>query len=291
MHRTMNQAPHVLLLAILLLIGAFRTDARAHGDIHVYIQEVSAEIAARPDDASLYIKRGEAYRIDEAWEEGLADYEKAAQLDPKWGDKDYHVARLLLDAKRLEEALGAIDRYIGANPQSGPAHLVRARAHTRMNHGAQAAADYTTAFTLEKEPRPEDYLARAEAIRSTGPGHEEDALRSIEEGIARLGEIPTLELAAVKAEEELGRIDAALARLIKMEKRFERKEQWIARRVDVLERAGRLDEARAAREQVIAAIETLPKWAQMEPRTQKLHDDTQRILLEIAGKTNQGTAE
>jgi predicted RNA polymerase sigma factor len=59
-------------------------------------------------------------------------------------------------------------------------------------------------------------------------------------------------------EEERGRPDAALARIDLIAARADRKESWLLHRGEILERAGRLDEARSAYAAALEAIETLP---------------------------------
>jgi predicted negative regulator of RcsB-dependent stress response len=101
-----------------------------------------------------------------------------------------------------------------------------------------------------------------------------DALRGLDEGIAVLGALPTLQLYAIELELTIGRTDSALARLDSVSvQQSHRPEAWLARRGEILEQGGRVDEARAATEKALAAI------AALSPR----HHNT-RATLELEAR-------
>ena len=67
-----------------------------------------------------------------------------------------------------------------------------------------------------------------------------------------------LELLAIDLELRKKNYDAALARLEQIAAQSQRKEEWLVRRGEILEQAGRAEEAHAAFMQAQAAIESLP---------------------------------
>jgi predicted negative regulator of RcsB-dependent stress response len=83
-------------------------------------------------------------------------------------------------------------------------------------------------------------------------------LRGLDEGINRLGPVVTLQLAAIDLEVGRKNYEAALTRLNQIAAQSERKEAWLVRRGDILKLAGRDDEARAAFNAALLAIESLP---------------------------------
>ena len=112
-----------------------------------------------------------------------------------------------------------------------------------------AAARPPRRTSRRRSPHDRSPICTSSARRcSSGPGRDaiEQALRSLDEGLARLGPIVTLELEAIDLELRLNRHDAALARLDGITARAPRKDSWLARRGAILERAGRPDQARAA---------------------------------------------
>jgi predicted negative regulator of RcsB-dependent stress response len=102
-------------------------------------------------------------------------------------------------------------------------------------------------------------------------------VRALDQAIARIGPVHTLELRALELEEAAGRHDAALRRLDAMLSRAERRETWLKRRGDVLRRAGRASEALTAYRAAQAAIAALPAWLRESPDTAALAAELSRL--------------
>src|ERR1041384_553853 len=120
-----------------------------------------------------------------------------------------------------------------------------------------AAADFTRAIDLLPEPRTENYIERAQAQKSGGDL--KAALNGLDEGIAKLGPLVTLQLDAIELEMDLANYDGALKRLETLAGQSERKETWLARKGEILLKAGRTQEARAAFGESLQAIKQLPE--------------------------------
>jgi predicted Zn-dependent protease len=73
--------------------------------------------------------------------------------------------------------------------------------------------------------------------------------------MARLGPLPSLALPAVDLDVRLGRWDSALIRLDALLRQAPSNPSWIARRAEILARAGRTDEARAERARALRQID------------------------------------
>jgi len=86
----------------------------------------------------------------------------------------------------------------------------------------------------------------------------DEALRGLEEGISKLGPVVTLQLAAIDLELRRKNFDGALVRLDQIAAQSQRKESWLVRRGEILKLAGRDEEARAAFNAALNAIESLP---------------------------------
>ena len=256
----------------------------AHGDLHEQIAEVTRRIEREPDDASLHFKRGELRRFHRDWEAALKDLDRAAELDPELGVVDLARGRTFLQAGRPKEAVSALDRFLAGNPGHGGARVERARALAKLGRGLDAAAEYARAIDLLDRPRPGTYLERADALAGEGPTHLERAIRGLDEGIRRLGPAVTLQLKAIDLEVAAGRLDAALARLDRASAPFVRKETWLARRGEILKKAGRPREAREAFTSAVAAIASLPASRRRTKSMSKLGKRLRSELEEIREK-------
>jgi tetratricopeptide (TPR) repeat protein len=252
--RTFKSAALAVVLSSLFAAGALVVSA--HDGLHEQLAEVSARLRRDPRNASLYLKRGELYRLHREWRRAAADYDRAARLDPRLAAVDFARGRMLFEAGRAREAKSALDRFLRAEPRHAEALATRARVLVRLGRRAEAAQDFTRALALA--PEPDLFVERAAVLAAAGGEHAREALGGLDEGVARLGPLVTLQLPAIELELREGRYDAALARLDTVAARAPRQESWLARRGDILLRAGRTEEARAAYAAALAALETLP---------------------------------
>jgi tetratricopeptide (TPR) repeat protein len=230
----------------------------AHGDLHEQIDAVSKEIAATPGNGALFLRRAELHRAHEDWAPAMADYARAEQL--KADDSIIRLGRgkLFLATGEPAKACLELDPLIEKSPAHVDARATRARARVKNGEHAGAVADYSAAIDSATRPEPEHYLERAAALIATDPPRLTEALKGLDEGIARLGSPVTLVLAAVDIEIRMRHFDAALGRIDRAGAGAKRPEQWLVRRAEVLELASRPAEARAAWAQALAALEALP---------------------------------
>ena len=240
------------------LLGLTAPALRAHGDLHNQIADLDRRIAAAPNDAALVLRRAELRRIHREWAVADADYASVLALEPRHPEAAWLRARAALEAGNAATALAQLDRYLAQHPDHAGARLTRARALAASGRSAEAVADYASAVEKLPQPEPDHFLEWAEAQRAAGlpPGAQ---LATIARGLRRLGPVPALEGLALEIELGTGRFDDALARLDALVAVAARKEALLFRRGQVLERAGRRDEALGAYQASLDAIERLPE--------------------------------
>ncbi len=245
------------LAALVFGLAVAPPPAAAHGPLHEQIESLTRRIATDPGDATLYLKRGRLHGHHGDWEKALADYDRAERLDPAVEGLTLARGRTLLDAGRHEEAKAELDRFLVSHPQHAAARVVRARACRALGQNRAAAEDYARAIAAEEEASaapPELYLERARALAAEGAATREEALRVLDEGLARRGPVPALELYAIDLELAGGRYDSALARVDDAAARSSRSGSWWVRRGQILEEALRPGEARIAYEKALADL-------------------------------------
>ncbi len=248
----------VRLLATLMLLAAL---ASAHDGLHEQIAEVTARIKRAPQDASLYLKRGELYRLHQNWRRAEADYDRAARLQPRLAVVDLARGKMLFEAGRSRSAIVSLDHFLHKQPSHFEALVTRARVLVSLGRRVEAARDFKTAIRLTPTPQPELYIERARSLADE-PGSNTDniieALRGLDEGLTKLGPLVTLQLYAVDLELRRKSYDNALARLETVAAQSPRKEAWLFRRGEILLLAGRKKEAHEAFASSLAALESLP---------------------------------
>jgi tetratricopeptide (TPR) repeat protein len=246
------------LLGLALTFVAFPAELRAHGDLHEQIEKVTSEIDRKPDSAELYLQRGELYRVHEDWARALADFDRAEQLDAKLVTVVLGRSRLHLAKQEYKSAMAEADRFLKEYPRHPLALAVRARALAGEKRFEEAADTWLLVIQAAPSPDVEQYYERAHALGAAGPSHIDAALRAIDEGLAKLGNVPALGLYGVELEVQRKHYDAALERIDKLEPKRGRKETWREKRGDILDSAGRKDEARVEYARALAELEALP---------------------------------
>ena len=274
---TVPKIPSVVLASALLAMQVER--ACAHGDLHEQIANVSAQIEKDPTNADLYLRRGELRRLHSEFPEAASDLGKADSMRPDWPQVALAKARLALSSGSFESTVQEMGRLLPKHPEYPEGWLLRARANTQLGRHSAAANDYTEIIRRVERPEPEIFLERAAALASSGNDHLKDALLGLNEGLAKLGSVMTLELAAYDLELKLKHTDDALRRIDRLTANSRRQESWLSRRGDILVQTGRIDEARVTYGKALEAIASLPPHIQGTAATTNLK---QRISESLA---------
>jgi tetratricopeptide (TPR) repeat protein len=181
---------------------------QAHPEVEEALARIDALIATAPDDAALYLQRGELHARHNDLIAAHADYQRAAKIAPRLPGLDRARGALALAKGQPADALSHLDRALEAQADDAEALVLRTRAHIAVGNSASALRDINAGLALIAAPTPDLYLTRAELFKQPG-----DAIRSLDEGIERIGAVPSLVIRALVLEESAGRIDAAKARL------------------------------------------------------------------------------
>ncbi|MFO1457881.1 MAG: tetratricopeptide repeat protein [Verrucomicrobiota bacterium] len=256
----------LLATAYGLLFGT----AQAHGPLHGEIEQVSQEISRNPRDPEFLVKRADLYRLDGNLQAALSDLAIADQSSPKPDGLEWIRSRVFVDQGKPSEARADLDRWLARHPRHEPALTLRAQVHELTGDLSSAVLDYNRAIEVTAQPSSDLYLARARVQRQLGPGQIREALRGLDEGMARLGVLVALQLEAISMEEASGRVDEALMRLDTLNRQSSRHERWLVRKAELLTRAGRPEEARRFWKEALEACRLLPDRLRNLPSTQDL---------------------
>jgi tetratricopeptide (TPR) repeat protein len=244
-------------IALLILLPMFcAANLRAHGDLHPRIVALTEQFKREPTNAMLVFERGELHRTHRDFTNALADYDLAEKLNPKLPLLNFCRGRLFLEAEQPNLALPFLDKYLSRATNDPVAFATRARVRFQLKQFRESANDFTRAIALAPTGSPEYYIERADSLAAAGAADE--AVRGLDEGIARMGQLITLNLRAVELETSLKRYDAAVKRLDAILSRTQRKETWLVRRAEVQMTAGRTNDAVASYKEALAALDRLP---------------------------------
>jgi tetratricopeptide (TPR) repeat protein len=251
----------------------------AHGDMHARIEALTREISKHPDDAALYLRRGQLHQQHEEFAAAEADYVEAETRRADSAALQLARGQLQLAQGNAASACAHFDRFLQQEPTHVEARLARAAARVHLKAFADAVDDFNAALKVAPTPEPEWFIDRAHALAAISPPRYEEALKGLDDGLARLGTgVVTLVLAAVDLEIKAGRVDQALARLDRAASAAARQESWVLRRGDVLAQAGRSTAAKQAYEHVLELIAALPPRQRRTRATTDMEERARQAL-------------
>ena len=249
----MLQKKLILIVGICLALAP--SFVLAHEGLHEQIAAITAKIKRDPKNASLYLQRGELHRLHHAWSRAAADYDRAERLQPSLKIVELARGKMFFDSGRLQRAKLTLDRFLSQQPSHYDALITRARVLAKLGLRTDSARDFTNALAASSDP--DLYLERAQVLAGDERRIDE-ALTGLDDGIRKLGPLVTLQVAAIDLELRRKNYDSALTRLDQIAAQSERKEAWLVRRGEILKLAGRDEDARAAFNAALVAIESLP---------------------------------
>lgn len=276
--------PRQILLAILVCAAvAVPGLARAHGSHDERLASIERRIASDPAQAESYLQRSVLYREHGDFNEALSDLGRAEQLAPGDARTLLLRGRLFLAWGRPADALPPLEQLVAREPRQPEAQLALARALAREGRPLEAARHYDRAIEHAPVLTPTHYLERAQALAAAGQEHLDAAVAGLDAGVEQLGPAAALTSYAIELELRRGRADAALARLDRTAPHL-RGAIWWARRGEILERAGRSEEARTDYVEALLEIEALPPHKRETPAWVRQETRTREALARVEGR-------
>lgn len=280
MRKTVWILKSAMTAAALALVCA-PVPVRAQLDAREEIIAFTEQIRNQPRNPDLYLSRGDLYRAQQNWDAAQSDYDQARTLDPKLELIDFVRGRMFLEANWPLSAKAALDRFLAKHGNHVEALVSRARTLAKLGNRLAASQDYARAIQLGPGSQPELYLERAQTLAAEGGPYIKEALQGIDDGIKKLGPLVTLQLCAIDIEVAQKNYEAALSRVEAVAAANPRKETWMARKGEILRQAGRNDEARAAFQAALKAMETLPPARRNVPAMSELQKRIQEQLANL----------
>jgi tetratricopeptide (TPR) repeat protein len=269
-------------IALIVIVSLVAAPALGHVGLDELDVRSRESVTARPDSPYAHLDRARVLQAKHEWDASLAAIEDAAA---RGADPDVVGARrasVYLDAGFPRMARIEIDRVLARRPTAYDLLYERGRAWLALGDAEAAAKDFGEAIAKGSRPSPEQVLARRDALLSIG--RKRDALGALDEGMARIGPVVSLTMPAIDLELELGRYDAALARLDALAHGGAPNPLWIARRGEILEKAGRGKDARTEYAKALALLDARPP----SRRGQPLEALRQRLQTTLAATDQRG---
>ncbi len=243
------------LLAV-MVVGSGLPRATGHGTHSALMTALEACLAERPDDGGLWYRRALLEIEHTDWAAASHDLDRAEILAPGEYPVQWWQGKILDQQGKPLEAKAALDAFLKKHPAHWGALASRARVETQLGMEQAALEDFQAALANQADAEPDLIQEAAQALASHGKTDE--SVRVLEGALARLGNVPSLQLKLVEIEVNATRFESALARLPKFQQSAPRPEPWMEKRARILAEAGRVDESMAAWRSLIEHLKGLP---------------------------------
>lgn len=267
--------PCFIALTVSLLL-AWTETVLGHGGFHERIEYLTQALKKAPSDPIMRFELAslEAQHGDTAL--ALKDLDKIDALAPGKFPTDLVRGEAFLVARDFAKAKAALDRQLVTHPETVRAWLLRARTQRELGQQPASFADYREVLKRTSSVEPDVVQELADALAAADKKAE--AIEALNEGIQKLGRIPSLVIRALDLEIEMKNFDAALRRIEQARADAPRPEPWIARRAIVLAQAGRGEESRAAWKTLIERLDSLPDNERTSRAMSKLRAEASEAL-------------
>lgn len=269
-----------------LVLGTLipKPNLHAHPDLLEQIAAVTAQFKTQTNHFDLYLHRADLFRRHAEFDAALLDLRVAEKLTVAPSQLALARARVYCDAGRAADALTNIATFLKTAPDHYEGLLIRARAQSWLGATNAAISDYDAVLKLAPAPSPDIYLERARLLANSGQLAQ--AVAGLDEALSNSPFASPLQLTAIEYERRRGAYEAALVRVDELIQRYPVKEPWRTLRAEVLEQAGRKDDAKQTFAQVLAGIKTYPAVRRSLELTKQLETRARQGLLRC-GATNQ----
>lgn len=230
---------------------------RAHPAIDAQVAIINELLDREPRNASLFFKRGQLHQGHRVWNAAIDDYTRAAEIDSRLHAARIRLSEVLLEAGRTGAAQRTLEVFLSEHADHVDGLVLRGRVNARLGEFASALADYDRAISRSARPQPDWFLERGRAAAQSDGGLDK-AIYGLDEGLARLGPLVTLQALAIELELRRRNHEAALARVDQLLAHMPRQPQWLIKRAELLNELGRPVEARMSFGSALEMIEALP---------------------------------
>ena len=255
-HKTNHRRVIVFLLCATAVAALHRPEVFAHGTSHELIEAATREIASRPDDAPLYLRRANLHLEHGDWRACLLDVDEAERRQTQDLGAGFVRARAQAAGGFFAEAKASVDKFLAVHPTHAAALMQRARVFGALGKKAEAAEEFVRAMSHVSQPEPDEVFELAALLCAAG--RDADALAAVDRASKATPGVPSLVECGVKIEIGLGNFDGALRRIGDAIAAARIKEPLMARRASVLAQAGRFSESLAAWRELQARLAALP---------------------------------
>ena len=270
MLRLLRQSTTLTCLLFVLL-------SSAHGPIHEKIERVNKKIAKNPNNAELYVERGEYYKIDRNFDQAFADYQHARNLNANLVTLDFLIAELFLDFDHYYSALQSANAFQKLNVNTAECYLLKAKIFDKLFEADSALYYAEASYPLQTKPSSHFFITIKNYCLYAHSDDYEKAKSWLLEGKKRLKSNMVIQEALVDLALRFNQINDAEAFCLEQIPKLRRKEYWYYKLALVYQQGGDLDRQKMYTTKALTAIDKLPRQHKNTSYIKGLREDIYTI--------------
>lgn len=231
----------------------------AHPDPSHTLEQLEEHLRETPGDQALLRQKADLLITTAHPKEAAPVVQELIKASPGHEENLLLEARLALAEGKREEAGLKAKSLVSKHPRYAFGWNLLSRIEHEAGNRDAAIEAKRRYLEFSRSPGPTEVMTCATWLRERGkPGDSEAALEILDRGLARLGCLSGLHYAAIVIELELGHHDSSLRRIDALTARYRPSVDLEMRRTEILEKAGRFQEAAVSCDTAIALLDALP---------------------------------
>jgi len=259
----------VFLLCLLFLLEI----VEAHEPLHEQIDEATAEIKKHPHDTDVLIKRGRLRLKSGAYDDAIDDFKHMLAVDPDNNSLHYYLTEAYFAKKNTKLALLHIEQFMHHATNNGARSRgfeLIGRIHMQAKNFSKAIKAYQQLVRTTRLPKPQYYLALANAHVSVGKSNMASAIGALDQGMRSLGLLPVLQKRAIEYELLTDNPNNAIQRVDTLIIANPQSFAFLKLKADILWRLERKTEAKSLYKTSLSLLEKLPNSRKTSPAIDNL---------------------
>lgn len=135
-----------LFLFCLLCVTLPNQLTLGHTDLDLQIKDLNQAITDNPENAALYVQRGNLHRRHGDWRHAREDFDQVRLLQPENDTVDFLEGRMLIESGDLPAGIRLLDKFLANNKQNAIAYRVRAKALKEVGRYESSTGSYREAI-------------------------------------------------------------------------------------------------------------------------------------------------
>lgn len=183
----------------------------AHDDLNFQIDRLSKRIEANPQNANLYLKRGDLFFQQEQWIKSIRDFEKSIRIENLNNETQVKIALAWYELGQLDFAMEYINRALENNHNHAHALWTKGKLLYKKGDWEKSQTLLKKAIDLNAKKLPDQFLELVDLLENNESIYSlENAITILDEGIEHLGQLMVFQEKKVELFCKMKKFDAAI---------------------------------------------------------------------------------